>query len=160
MGLDGVSLEAQEHHQKLYAERVGLQVATTEPFQESAKRSKLRAQFHAAISKARNEKIRHLIFYMWDRIARNSTDTEFLEDLIRKGEVVLHIASGGNVLHANSDDSDFFILDINIAQAKQEIGRAAGKRSTAWNSVAATGGIPARCQPSIGMSLSSKTVAY
>ncbi len=120
MGLDGVSLEAQEHHQKLYAERVGLQVATTEPFQESAKRSKLRAQFHAAISKARNEKIRHLIFYMWDRIARNSTDTEFLEDLIREGEVVLHIASGGNVLHANSDDSDFFILDINIAQAKQE----------------------------------------
>ena len=104
----------------MYTERVELQVAATVPFQESAKRSQMRAQFHAAISKARSENIRHIVFYMWDRVARNSTDTEFLEDLIREGEIVLHIASGGNVLHANSDDSDFFMLDINIAQAKQE----------------------------------------
>ena len=79
----------------------------------------LRAQFHAAIGKARRKNIRHLVFYVWDRVARNSTDTEFLEDLIREGEMSF-TCFGGNVLHANSDDSDFFMLDINIAQAKQE----------------------------------------
>ena len=118
--LDGVSLEAQEHHQQLYAERVGLRVVATEPFQESAKRSKLRAQFHAAIEKARREKIRHLVFYMWDRIARNFTDAEMLEELVGEGEVIIHVVQTGAVLHQDGNEGDFFSFDINIAQAKQE----------------------------------------
>src|SRR5258707_199292 len=97
--LDGVSLETQEHHQQLYAERVGLRVVATEPFQESAKRSKLRAQFHAAIEKARRQNIRHLVFYMWDRIARNFTDAEMLEELVGEGEVIIHVAQTGAVLY-------------------------------------------------------------
>lgn len=117
---DGVSLETQEHHGRLYIERVDLKFAALEPFQETAKRSKMRAQFHAALEKALREKIRHLVFYVWDRISRNSTDAEILEDLIREGRIVLHVATAGTVLHANSDDSEFFMLDINIAQAKQE----------------------------------------
>src|ERR1019366_8744249 len=28
--------------------------------------------------------------------------------------------SGGTVLHADSDDSEFFLFDINVAQAKQD----------------------------------------
>jgi DNA invertase Pin-like site-specific DNA recombinase len=118
--LDGVSLDAQRHHQEAYAASVGLRVVATASFQESAKRSKMRAQFHAAIQQAAVQKIKHLVFYVWDRIARNSTDAEMLEELIREGEVCLHLATGGTVLHRDSDDSDFFLLDINIAQAKQE----------------------------------------
>jgi DNA invertase Pin-like site-specific DNA recombinase len=118
--LDGVSLEAQQHELSTYAERVGLRVVAIESFQESAKKSQLRAEFHAAIAKARKSRILHVVFYMWDRIARNFTDTEILEEMIREGDVVLHVASGGTVLHKESDDSDFFILDINIAQAKQD----------------------------------------
>jgi len=90
------------------------------PFQESAKRSELRREFHAAVDEARKQNIKHLIFYVWDRVARNFTDAEIMEEMVREDEVVLHIASGGAVLHAGSDDSDFFMLDINIAQAKQD----------------------------------------
>jgi DNA invertase Pin-like site-specific DNA recombinase len=117
---DGVSLEAQDHHGREYADRVGLRVIVAKPFQESAKKSQLRAEFHAAVDEARRQKIKHLIFYVWDRITRNFTDAEMLEEMIRDGEIVVHIASGGTVLHADSDDSEFFLFDINVAQAKQD----------------------------------------
>jgi hypothetical protein len=48
--------------------------------------------------------------------------------MVRDGEVVIHIASGGTVLHERSDDSEFFLFDINIAQAKQD--NRARKRKT------------------------------
>ena len=117
---DGVSLEAQDHHGREYADRVGLRLVIAKPFQESAKKSQLRAEFHAAIDEARRQKIKHLIFYVWDRITRNFTDAEMLEEMIRDGEIIVHIASGGTVLHADSDDSEFFLFDINVAQAKQD----------------------------------------
>jgi hypothetical protein len=40
--LDGVSLQTQEHHLRDYVERMGLDLAATEPFQESAKNSQRR----------------------------------------------------------------------------------------------------------------------
>ncbi len=76
---DGVSLEAQDHHGREYADQVGLRLIIAKPFQESAKKSQLRAEFHAAIDEARRQKIKHLIFYVWDRITRNFTDAEMLE---------------------------------------------------------------------------------
>jgi hypothetical protein len=30
--------------------------------------------------------VRHIIFYVWDRIARNFTDAEILEEMVRDGE--------------------------------------------------------------------------
>lgn len=117
---DGVSLDAQERAMAAYVEGHHLSMAHTARFQESAKKSKLRRQFHAAIEHALTEKIRHLVFYVWDRVTRNFTDSEMLEELIRDDEIVLHIASGHNVLWEGSDDSAFFMFDINIAQAKQD----------------------------------------
>jgi DNA invertase Pin-like site-specific DNA recombinase len=70
---DGVSLDAQQHLQERYARDAGLSVAAVASFQESAKKSTLRSQFHAAIAKARAERVKHLVFYVWDRIARNFT---------------------------------------------------------------------------------------
>lgn len=118
--LDGVSLDAQRHQQEQYVARVGLKVVALESFQESAKKSALRSQFHGAIERARRENIRHIVFYVYDRIARNFTDAEILEELVREGALVIHVASGGTVLHQDSDDSEFFLFDINIAQAKQD----------------------------------------
>ena len=117
---DGVSLPMQERHARAYVQRVGLQVVCAKPFTETAKKSVLRVQFHAAIEEARRLKVKHLIFYVWDRIARNFTDAEILEELIRDGEITLHVAEGGAVLHSGSDDSEFFLFDITIAQAKQD----------------------------------------
>ena len=117
---DGVSLDAQQHHQQEYARATGLTVVATESFQESAKTSKLRVKFHAAIAKARREGICHLVFYVFDRISRNFTDLETLEEFIRAGDIVVHVAQGGDVLHKFGDDTAFFMADINIAQAKQD----------------------------------------
>jgi DNA invertase Pin-like site-specific DNA recombinase len=118
--LDGVSLDAQKRHLREYAENNNLIIAHTASFQESAKASKLRPQFHAAIEEGERLKVRHLVFYMFDRVSRNYTDLEMLEELVQSGEIVLHIASGNVVLHKDSDDSSFFMSDINVAQAKQE----------------------------------------
>ncbi len=117
---DGVSLDAQETAATEYARDVGLEVVAARPFQESAKKSALRAEFHAAIAEARKQNIKHLVFSFWDRITRNFTDAELLEEMIRDDEITLHIASGRTVLHAQSDDSEFFMFDINVAQAKQD----------------------------------------
>ena len=117
---DGVSLDAQQHLQERYAREAGLTVASVASFQESAKKSTLRSQFHAAIAKARAQGVKHLVFYVWDRIARNFTDAEILEEMVREGEIVIHIACGGTVLHEDSDDSEFFLFDISIAHAKQD----------------------------------------
>jgi site-specific DNA recombinase len=117
---DGVSLAAQHHAQKEYARAHGLTVVAVESFQESAKNSNQRVQFHTAIAKARREGIRHLVFYVFDRISRNFTDIETLEELIREGHIVLHLAQGGGPLHKDSDDGAFFMSDIHIAQAKQD----------------------------------------
>jgi len=117
---DGVSLEAQEKGGTAYVEDVGLKLVSTRPFQETAKKSTLRAEFHAAIAEARQAHIKHLVFSFWDRITRNFTDAELLEEMIRDDEITLHVAAGRTVLHAESGDSEFFMFDINVAQAKQD----------------------------------------
>lgn len=117
---DGVSLDAQEREARDYARRVGLHIVKARPFQESAKKSVLRRAFHAALEEAERLEIKHIVFSMWDRISRNFTDSEMLEELIRDDAITLHVAAGGTVLHAGSDDAAFFMFDINIAQAKQE----------------------------------------
>ncbi len=134
---DGVSLEAQEHHAREYASGVGLEVVVVRPFQESAKKSQLRAAFHAAIAEAKAKGIKHLVFNVFDRIARNFTDAEMLEEMIRDDEATLHVAASGTVLHARSPDSDFFLFDISIAQAKQD------NRTRRTNTI---GGMEQRCR--------------
>ena len=52
---DGVSLDSQRYCQEAYARESGLTVVAKEAFQESAKTSGLRVQFHAAIAKARRD---------------------------------------------------------------------------------------------------------
>ncbi len=118
--LDGVSLDSQDRLEHEYAERVCLRVVAVVSIPESAQKSARRVLFHGAIERARRENIRHLIFYVYDRITRNFTDAEILEERIRRGEIVLHVTSGGNVLHRGSDDSEFYLFDMNIAHAKQD----------------------------------------
>jgi len=124
---EGASLDTQQCEQEQYACGADLKVTTIESFQETAKESELRDQFHAAIAKALRIGIRHIVFYVYDRIARNFTDAEKLEKLIRADKLTLHIARSRNVLYAGSDDSEFMLLDFNILQAKQE-NRARSRR--------------------------------
>lgn len=106
---DGASLNTQEEKQREYARSTGLKIVAVQSFQESAKDSELRHQFHAAIARALREGIGNVVFYVCDRVARNFTDGEMLEKHVRAGKFKVHIAASGNVLHKDSDSSEFML---------------------------------------------------
>ena len=101
-----------------HARALGLHVVDIVMLEESAKSSDARVKFHAALARAKKEKVRHLVFWVWDRTTRNFTDYELLEDLIRRDEVVLHVAHERWQLHAGSDEGDWLKAEMNTLVAK------------------------------------------
>lgn len=103
---------------KAYALAAGLELVDVVVLEESAKTSDARVKFHAALERAKKEKVRHLVFWVWDRSTRNFTDYELLEDLIRKDEVVMHFAHERWHLHADSPEGDWLKAEMNTIVAK------------------------------------------
>ena len=101
-----------------YAVAHGLKRADVLVIEESAKKCEVLLQFHAALARAKKDKVRHLVFWVWDRTTRNFTDYELLEDLIRDDELVLHIAHEHWQLHAGSDEGDWLKAEMNTLVAK------------------------------------------
>ena len=58
------------------------------------------------------------MFYMNDREARNLTDNEKNEQLVRDGKIVIHYVNENKVLEEDSPVSDFFMRDIFAVQNK------------------------------------------
>ena len=85
---------------------------------ESAKTSELRKKYTAALKRALRQNIQHLIFHKYDREARNLTDNETNEMLVREGKVVLHYVADRKLLHKNSPDTDFLMRDYHAVQNK------------------------------------------
>ena len=103
-----------------YCAREGLElVGELRELTESAKDSDNRKKYEKIIREAKADGILHHVYYMHDREARNLTDNEKNEKLIRSGEIVLHYARDNKVLHKDTSESDFFVRDINAAAAKQ-----------------------------------------
>jgi site-specific DNA recombinase len=86
---------------------------------ESAKDSDARKKYGAAIASALARDVRHILFYMYDREARNLTDNEKNEKLVKAGLICLHYVRDNKVLHKDSPDSEFFIRDVQAAANKQ-----------------------------------------
>lgn len=101
-----------------HAKALGLQLADVIVLEESAKSSEARVKFHAALARMKKEKIRHLVFWVWDRTTRNFTDYELLEDLIKRDEMVLHVAHERWQLHAGSEEGDWLKAEMNTLVAK------------------------------------------
>lgn len=110
----GVQREGITAHAKAH----GLHLVDVITLEESAKSSEARVKFHAALARAKKDKTRHLIFWVWDRTTRNFTDYELLEDLIRRDEVVLHVAAERWQLHGSSDEGDWLKAEMNTLVAK------------------------------------------
>ena len=130
-----------------YTDRMGLQLVDVVEFHESAKRSKDRTKFRAALRRFVDEDVRHLCFYAWDRATRNSTDFETMEEMIRDDEMVLHVAHDGFVLSKESDEGEFSRADLNTFLSKlysRDL-RRRGKDST--DKKAAEGWYPHRAPP-------------
>ncbi|MBV2168583.1 MAG: recombinase family protein, partial [Bdellovibrio sp.] len=98
-----------------YCKRHGLELIEAVAIVETARKSELRKKYKTAISKALKNGVQHILFHKYDREARNLTDNEQNEDLVRQGKVVLHYIADNKILHAGSPDSEFFNRDIQAA---------------------------------------------
>ena len=112
------SHELQVSKLREYAIENGLQLVRIEPIVESAKQSDERRKYSAEIQFALTHRIKHILFYMSDREARNLTDNEANELLVLQGKVAIHYVNDRKVLHQGSPSSDFFTRDMNALMNK------------------------------------------
>ncbi len=116
---DNTSHSVQRHEIQEYCRFNQLELQSVFEIVESAKNSEDRKKYHAAIEFALSNRVRHVIFYMFDREARNLTDNEVNEKLVRQDKIVLHYVRERKVLHKWSPDSDFLMRDFHAIQNKQ-----------------------------------------
>lgn len=116
---DNISHEVQEVEIKRYCAENGLNLREENivPLVESAFKED-RKKYAAVMQRALRQKIKHIIFYMYDRESRNLTDNEKNERLVKDGTIILHYVHDRKVLHKNSPGSDFFMRDIQAATNK------------------------------------------
>jgi site-specific DNA recombinase len=131
-----------------HAKTLGLHLVDVITLEESAKSSEARVKFHAALARAKRDKVRHLIFWVWDRSTRNFTDYELLEDLIRRGDAVLHVAHERWALHAGSDEGDWLKAEMNTLVAKTYSRQLSRRAKESQDAKARDGWYPTR--PPIG----------
>ena len=110
--------ETQIREMTEYCRYHGLKVAKIWAIKESAKDSDFRDDYNEAIEYAKKHGIRHLIFLMDDREARNLTDVETNEKLVKRDIFVLHYVLDRKIIHKHSPDSDFFMRDMKAAYNK------------------------------------------
>ena len=117
----------QINEMKEYCQYNGLRMTKTIEVKESAKDSDKRCGYNKAINFALKNNIRHLIFLMDDREARNLTDVETNEKLVMKDKLVIHYVLDRKIIHKHSPDSDFFMRDMKAAINKN-FSRSLGTR--------------------------------
>lgn len=146
---DNTSHETQEQEIALYCAEHGLELVKTVRMVESAKDSQKRTQYRHGLQWALKHKVRHVLFYIFDRETRNLTDNERNENLVRSGQIVLHYVKEGRVYHAGSSDSDFFLRDVQAVTNKQFIRQLRTKVIDAMRTKAESGWYPGN-QPPLG----------
>jgi site-specific DNA recombinase len=114
----GNSPEVQSEGIRHYAADLGLDLIGTVTIHESAKDSQNRPRYNRAMAQAR-ETAQHVIFWVWDRAARNFTDLENLERDVTAGKLVIHSASDRRALDEHSPSSEWMALEAQGLSAKQ-----------------------------------------
>jgi site-specific DNA recombinase len=144
---DNTSPETQREGVLAYARDNNLELVDVIQIEESAKDSKARKKFHAAIERLADEKIRHVIFFVWDRTTRNFTDHEILEALIRSDDIVLHVANDRWMLSVDSDEGDWMKAEISTFVAKSYSRTLSRRAKQGQDAKAAAGWYPTRPPP-------------
>jgi hypothetical protein len=118
-----ISHETQETEIMNYCRQHGLSLDPKNIFRitESAKDSEHRRKYNAAIDAALSRDLRHVLFYMYDREARNLTDAEKNAKLVKADLLCLHYVREQKVLHKGSPSSDFFMRNIHVVMNTQFI---------------------------------------
>jgi len=117
---ENTSGDTQSREGRDYAVRHGLDIVHEESIIETAFKRKERRKFRALIQKALSENIRHVLFFWSSREARNLTDLEENDDLIRSGKIIIHHVSEGKVYWKGTPDSDFTYRELNAVINKSE----------------------------------------
>jgi DNA invertase Pin-like site-specific DNA recombinase len=120
---DSISHAAQRRSIENYCELNGIVLVRVHEITESAKDSELRKKYAAAIAGALAEKHRHILFYMYDREARNLTDNEQNEKYAKADLIALHYVAEGKVLYKDTPHGEWFTRDV-LASANKEYSRA------------------------------------
>lgn len=118
-----ISHETQEAEIMRYCKEHGLRLDQKNIYRitESAKDSEHRRKYNAAIDAALAKDLRHVLFYMYDREARNLTDAEKNAKLVKADLLCLHYVREQKVLHKGSPSSDFFMRNIHVVMNTQFI---------------------------------------
>lgn len=114
----GISLEYQESQAERYAGQSGLYVVHYFTVIESA-RSEGRKVFNKMIDLALKFDVRDLIFKNTDRMSRNYRDLMRIEDLYEKHYFTIHFYQTFRTLTRKSTYADKFIMNVEIAAARQ-----------------------------------------
>lgn len=132
-----------------YCRRNGLELIEAVQIVETARNTGLRKKYAGVIDRALKQGIQHILFHKYDREARNLTDNETNEILVREGKVVLHYVAEGKVLHRDSCDTDFLMRDYHAVQNKHYSRDLSTKVKRATKTKAETGWWPG-CRPPDG----------
>jgi predicted site-specific integrase-resolvase len=109
---DNTSHETQEAEVRSYAAEAGIEIDRVFHLVESAKATEARKKYHAALNYALKQKIGAILFYMHDREARNLTDNETNERLVRAGQIEIHYVRDRKVLNRNSPEFEYIMRDF------------------------------------------------
>lgn len=115
---EGLSLAYQESHAAQYSERNKIQIIHYFTVVESAKKEG-RKVFNRMIDTALQFGVKDLIFKNTDRMSRNYHDLIRIEELVEKHDFNIHFYQTYRTLNKKSTYADKFVLNVEIAAARQ-----------------------------------------
>jgi site-specific DNA recombinase len=120
----GFSIDAQKKYGLEYIHENNLELVV-EPFCfiETASKSKKRTKFQEMLSKLKKliqkSKVAiHLVVEKKDRLSRNFTSLEELQEFVLEGKLVIHYYKDKKIVDKNSTPADILFDDMNTAMAK------------------------------------------
>jgi len=144
---DNLSHATQLGEIERYCKETGLNLVRNVSIVESAKDSNNRKKYNHEIDYAVKNKIKHIVFSMFDRESRNLTDNERNEILVKSGTLSIHYAHERKVYNGETSDSDFFLRDITAATNKQFIRTITTKVLSGMKTKAEQGWFPGNKPP-------------
>jgi hypothetical protein len=144
---DNTSHDTQEQEMLNYVRENALEMVQVFRLTESAKDADKRKQYTQGLKWALKNKVRHVLFYVFDRETRNLTDNESNEKLVRAGSIVIHYVKERRIYHAESSDSDFFLRDVQAVTNKQFVRQLRTKVMDAQRTKAEQGWFPGNKPP-------------
>ena len=144
---DNTSAKTQTDSIDLYCERIGLDVVKSFDIIETASNRSKRKEFKKIDAWAKKNKIRHRVFYKFDRETRNLTDNERGEIEVKSNKYVLHYALENKVFHKETPDSEFMMRDYSAVGNKHVSRDLRTKISNATRTKAESGWSPVTVPP-------------